>query len=139
MTSQQRVLIVDDDPGALNALAELLRDEGFEVMTALNGQLALAAAPDFRPELVLIDLQMPVMDGLELLRRLRAGGLLAVPMIMTANGSEAVRQRAERLGAVEFLEKPLDIADVVGKIHRALAPGESFPVRPVGLPGKRRF
>jgi CheY-like chemotaxis protein len=69
---KSRILVVDDEPNARTALAELLRDDGFVVETAADAFKALGKAAEFTPDVVLTDLKMPGMDGLELMRKLRA-------------------------------------------------------------------
>ena len=73
-TRSQRILVVDDEPSIVDAVATSLRYEGFGVEEAVNGRLALAAAQDSPPDLIVLDVMLPDLDGLEVTRRLRADG-----------------------------------------------------------------
>lgn len=120
-TPTPRILLVDGNYGSLYALAELLEGEGFEVATAASAQQGLLRAGDFRPDVALIDLQMPIMNGIEMLRQLRLSELPVTVMMMTAGASAATQRQSQLLGAVDVLEKPLDVDDVVSRIRTALA------------------
>ena len=93
MTAQQpeaRLLVVEDDPNIVELLAASLRYAGFEVMTARQGQQALTAAGELRPDLVVLDVMLPGIDGFELCRRIRASSGLPI-ILLTARGEEADR------------------------------------------------
>ncbi|MEM1418092.1 MAG: sigma-54 dependent transcriptional regulator [Myxococcota bacterium] len=115
-----RVLVVDDEANARNALAELLEDEGYICETADNGKSALRAFDDFAPEVVLTDLKMPVMGGLELLERGKAERPMAAFVVMTAFGSIETAVEAIKRGAEHYLTKPLDMDAVSALVGRAL-------------------
>lgn len=102
-----RVLLVVDDATARAALAQFLREQGYAVETAHNGFRALATEPAFQPAVVLTNLEMPGMDGFELLRRLRARGSEAGVLLMTRSGQMSLAVRALRAGAADCLAKPL--------------------------------
>jgi DNA-binding NtrC family response regulator len=114
-----RVLVVDDEPNARSALAELLRDEGYVTQVAQDGQDALGRLADFDPDVVLTDLKMPVLDGLGLVTR----GKPLVPhasfVIMTAFGSIDTAVTAIKAGAENYLTKPLDLDAVAALVWRA--------------------
>jgi two-component system, NtrC family, response regulator AtoC len=120
MTSSARVLIVDDEVAARTALAEILRDEGYTVDTAGDGFKALARIEEVRPDLVLTDLRMPSMDGLELIRRLRRAESEVPVVVMTAFGAVDSAILAVREGAVDFVVKPLDTKQLLLVVERAL-------------------
>ena len=113
-----RVLVVDDNPDAADALAEALRIGGYDVRTANDGVQALAIAATFRPEVALLDLGLPVMDGYELCERLRNApetrGTRVVAL--TGYGHAAHRERSRATGFDEHLVKPVDI----GTVHEIL-------------------
>src|SRR3954470_22039760 len=109
--SNMRVLLVEDAPFLRYAFGRLLRMHGFEVMEANDGREALECLSDFRPQLVVTDLMMPVMDGVELIQRLRSDPKTAdLPVLaITADASEQTESRAREAGAVDFVTKPIDL------------------------------
>ncbi|HIP97160.1 MAG TPA: response regulator, partial [Anaerolineae bacterium] len=119
-----KVLIAEDDPDTNSLLTELLIRKGFETVRALNGYEALAAAYRERPDLILLDLRMPGMDGYEALTRLkRDPATRDIPIIAISAHSadvEMERQRLQALGVREFLSKPFSFDLLLGEIERAL-------------------
>ena len=118
----RRILIVDDEPHMLR-LAELsLRGGEFEIRKASNGLQALAAVRECKPELVIMDVQMPEMDGLQALHILMADPETAsLPVIMlTARGHQLTRQEAESIGAKAFLTKPFSPTQLLAEAKRIL-------------------
>lgn len=104
-----RLLIVDDEPGVSEAIADLLSGEGYEVDTAASGQEALQKVQENPPDLMLLDILMPGMNGVEALRRvLEAHPALGVIMV-TAVYDEDIAQKAMALGAFDYITKPIDI------------------------------
>jgi DNA-binding NtrC family response regulator len=120
MESRGRILIVDDEANARMALAELLRDEGYAVETAADGFKALPKLDDFAPDLVLTDLKMPGMDGLELMRKAREDDPERVVVLMTAFGSVDTAVAAMREGAADYLTKPINLDELVLVLDRSL-------------------
>ncbi len=119
--SKARILIVDDEANARNALAEILREEGYQVETAADGFKALARAESFSPDLVLTDLKMPGMDGVELLGKLKQSADIDVEVVvMTAFGAVETAVAAMRAGAADYLTKPLNTDELLLVIERAL-------------------
>ena len=114
-----RVLLVEDAPILRYAFVRLLRLHGFEVMEANNGREALACLSKFRPQLIVTDLTMPVMDGVVLIERLRADPETAdVPVVaITAEATEQAEQRARRAGVDDFLAKPIDFNTLLDRLH----------------------
>src|SRR5689334_7751673 len=98
MEARGRILIVDDDPSARTTLAELLRDEGYSVETAADGFKALPKLEDHAPDVVVTDLHMPVMDGLELMQRVWEEDRERAVVVMTADGSVDTAVAAMRKG-----------------------------------------
>ena len=124
-----RVLIVDDHRDTADTLAEALSLSGYTARPAYDGPSALNIARSFRPDVAMLDIGMPVMDGYELARRLRAGpDTAAVHLIaFTGYGEELQRRHTEAAGGATFeqyLVKPVDLAQVIGAIRRLLS-GES--------------
>ena len=114
-----RVLVVDDEPNARSALAELLRDEGYVTELAADGYRALSLLESFDPDVVLTDLKMPVLDGLGLLERGRPLVPHACFVVMTAFGSIDTAVQAIQRGAENYLTKPLDLDAVTALVGRA--------------------
>ena len=113
------VLLVDDDPKILDLVASYLRGHHFEVSTAANGQEALSWMTHNRADIVLLDIMMPVMDGLETLRQLRKGS--NVPVIMlTAQGESTDRIIGLELGADDYLPKPFQSRELLARIRAVL-------------------
>jgi signal transduction histidine kinase len=120
---RRRVLVVDDMPANLNFLADLFTSLGFEVDNAVNGEQGLARAMAHPPDLVVMDVSMPGMDGAEATRRLKAvPGLASVPVVaVTANPSGEERSRMMSAGANAFLPKPIDPSALLAEVERLLA------------------
>jgi CheY-like chemotaxis protein len=126
-TRRPLVLVVDDDPEARNVVEHVLRQEGFDVTTAADGRAALETARRARPDFILLDLVMPVMNGWQLLAELRADPQLSTVPIAVASSAALQRQRAPE--AVDVLQKPVDFYRLVTSIELALkAEGNVRPV-----------
>ena len=123
----QHILVVDDDPGIRDVVTMALNDEGFPVVTAANGCQALASIAAARPDLVFLDLNMPVMTGWEVLARLQAARADIPVVFMTAEaGGQA---EATRCHADGYLGKPFDLDDLLTLVTRCL-PGRPKAGRP---------
>ncbi len=116
-----RLLVVDSNPGSLFALAELLRDEDFDVLTAQDASSARALAVGSHPDLALIDAQIQGMGGVELVEQIRRSGAALPVLLMTARRLQTLQRHAQRLGGVDILDKPLDFTKVLHQIHNVLA------------------
>jgi DNA-binding response OmpR family regulator len=119
------VLVVDDEPGIRAVLAELLTDEGYRVVVAQDGADALRQIGDAMPDVVLLDLNMPKLNGWEVVERLRALAITLPIVIMTAGQSAAIE--AARLGAAAALPKPFAIDDVLTTVERLVPPVDDGP------------
>ncbi|MCX5381519.1 response regulator transcription factor [Streptomyces sp. NBC_00091] len=118
-TPPARILVVDDDPTVSEVVAGYLRRAGFAVEEAGDGPAALAAAGRARPDLVVLDLMLPGLDGLEVCRRLRADG--PVPVIMlTARGDEDDRITGLEVGADDYVTKPFSPRELVLRVTSVL-------------------
>ncbi len=116
----KRVLVVDDEKGVREALRQVLEYEGYEIHTVEGGGEALKAIPEFHPHLVLLDVKMAGMDGLQTLARIRdMDGALPVVMI-SGHGTIQTAVEATQLGAYDFLEKPLDTDRIMLTLRNAL-------------------
>ena len=117
----ERILVVDDEAEIRNLISEILVDEGFEVATAENGNSARTLMEQFRPRLVLLDIWMPDIDGITLLKEWHEAGKSTNPVIMmSGHGNIGTAVEATRLGAYDYLEKPLSLAKLVLTIKNAL-------------------
>jgi len=116
------ILVVDDEPDIRNLLQEILEDEGYEVSIADNGEAARTSHRERRPDLVLLDIWMPDVDGITLLKEWsEEGGSLPMPVIMmSGHGTVETAVEATRLGAYDFIEKPLSLAKLLLTIEHAL-------------------
>ena len=116
----EAILVADDEAGVRESLAEVLRDAGYAVETAVDGSAALAALDTNDFAVVITDLRMPGADGLAVLRKLREVAPQTVPLVMTAHGSVESAVEALRAGAADYILKPVVFDDVLAKIGRVL-------------------
>jgi DNA-binding response OmpR family regulator len=119
MTKKKKILIVDDEEDILHFLELVLREKGYDVVTAANGHEALTTAQIERPDLVLLDIMMPQMDGWEVLKLLRIDDDTAdIPVAMLSARTEA-KDRVQGLqeGAVDYICKPFSLAELLVKIE----------------------
>jgi DNA-binding response OmpR family regulator len=124
--SGARVLVVDDEPMVCDVLARYLIREGFDVDTAGDGEQALTAFAANPPQLVLLDLMLPRIDGLEVFRRIREAA--STPVIMlTARGEEADRIVGLEIGADDYVTKPFSPREVVARVRAVLRRAEVAP------------
>ena len=117
----QWILVAEDEPTAREALRGLLEAEGYQVLTAPDGESALRAALERRPEVMLLDVRMPGMDGLSVQQRLREAEAGISVVVMTAYGGSSVAIEAMKQGAFDYLTKPVDAGRLLAVIRRALA------------------
>jgi two-component system nitrogen regulation response regulator NtrX len=114
------VLIVDDEPSIVQSLSGLLSDEGFEVSTAVNGYEALKVIDSNSPDLVLLDIWMPGLDGIETLKEIKKYNPQIQVIIITGHGTIETAVKATKLGAFDLVEKPLSIDKIIVTINNAL-------------------
>jgi two-component system, OmpR family, KDP operon response regulator KdpE len=114
-----RILVVDDEPSIVRVIAANLRVRGYEVLTAASGETALTAADTQQPDCIVLDLGLPGIDGLEVLRRLRTWARTPV-VILTAVGDERDKATALDLGANDYVTKPFDMAELLARVRGAL-------------------
>ena len=118
--AQGRVLVVDDEPDIRSTVKEILEDEGYEVVVAADAAAARDLRQGARPDVVLLDIWMPDLDGISLLREWAASGALTCPVIMmSGHGTVETAVEATRLGAYDFVEKPISLAKLLLTIERA--------------------
>jgi two-component system KDP operon response regulator KdpE len=119
---KSRVLVVDDEPQITRVLRTVLTSQGYQVQTATEGEAALSTFTAFRPELVITDLYMPHMDGVELCKRIRA--ISAVPIIvLSVKGEERTKVEALDSGADDYVTKPFGIDELLARVRAALRRG----------------
>lgn len=118
-----RVLLVDDEPILLRLLQVNLRLEGFEVVACSSGEEALERAGERTPDVVVLDVVLPGIDGFEVCRRLRGSPATAsTPVVMvTAQAQDEDRERGYALGVYEYVTKPFETTELVALVRRALA------------------
>lgn len=116
----RKVLIIDDEKNILDSLSSILGDEGFQVLKAIDGQEGLSMFEEERPHAVLLDIWMPEMDGLQVLKRIKEIDKEAVVIVMSGHGTISTAVEAVKMGAYDFLEKPLSIDKVLEVIMRSL-------------------
>lgn len=115
------ILVVDDEPDIRGLVQEILEDEGYKVATAEDGSHAREAMRERRPDMVLLDIWMPDVDGITLLKEWGESGDLPCPVVMmSGHGNVETAVEATRLGAYDFLEKPLSLAKLLLTVERAL-------------------
>ena len=112
-----RVLVVDDEPSLTDLLSMALKYEGWEIRTAGDGQTALAAAREFRPDAVVLDIMLPDIDGLKVLQRLRADGSDVPVLFLTAKDALDDRIAGLTAGGDDYVTKPFSLEEVVARLR----------------------
>lgn len=112
-----KILVVEDDESVRQMVSLALADEGYDVLEAAHGAAALPMARDRQPDVILLDMRMPVMDGWQFARAYRESGQKLVPIVvMTA--AEDAKERAREIGTPHFLPKPFDLDDLFTIVER---------------------
>ncbi len=133
------ILVVDDELGIRGLLSEILSDEGHTVELAENAAAARAARERLRPDLVLLDIWMPDVDGITLLKEWSGAGLLTMPVIMmSGHGTIDTAVEATKHGAMAFLEKPITLQKLLRAVEQALARNAPRPPAPPPMPSWAR-
>jgi len=114
-----KVLMVDDEEDFVKTLAERMKMRDLDSDVALNGEQALQLVEDQIPDVMVLDLKMPGIDGMEVLRRVRKAYPQVQVVILTGHGSEKDEAEAQRLGAFAYLQKPVDIEKLIGTLKNA--------------------
>src|SRR5919204_5316814 len=118
--SGPRVLVVDDEDSIRQLVSTVLRYEGFEVETAADGRAAVAAARSFRPDLIVLDVMLPDLDGFEVYRRLPDGRPRTPVLFLTARDRPEDRVRGLTLGADDYVGKPFSLEELVARVRAVL-------------------
>jgi two-component system OmpR family response regulator len=116
----QRILVVDDEESIVDAVATSLRYEGFDVARASTGRAALAAAQEHPPDLIVLDVMLPDLDGLEVTRRLRQDGLRVPVLFLTARDALEHKIAGLTIGGDDYVTKPFSLAEVVARTRAIL-------------------
>lgn len=130
-----RILVVEDDPAILRGLADNLKFESYEVLTAADGETGYRLASERKPDLIVLDLMLPRLSGYEVCRKLRAGGVETPILMLTARGEEADRVLGLDLGADDYVTKPFSIRELLARIRALLRRTQP----PKALPDELRF
>jgi DNA-binding response OmpR family regulator len=125
----KRILIIEDEIALLTGLRDNLEYEGYEVITASNGNTGLSAIREKRPDLVLLDIILPKMNGFEVCRRVRREGIRVPILMLTARSEEGDRVRGFDCGTDDYLTKPFSIAELLGRIRAILRRTENGQVQ----------
>jgi two-component system, OmpR family, KDP operon response regulator KdpE len=120
MTDKKRILVVDDEPQITRVLRTALTGSGYEVRTADDGLSGLRSAREWQPDLVLTDISMPNMNGIELCRQLRAESTLPV-IVLSVKGEEKTKVEALDAGADDYVTKPIGMDELLARVRRNLA------------------
>src|SRR6476660_8610546 len=116
----RKILVVDDEPSIVDAVATALRYEGFDVEEATNGRAALTSAQNRPPDLMVLDVMLPDLDGLEVTRRLRSGGIKVPVLFLTARDSVEDKVAGLTVGGDDYVTKPFSLAETVARVHAVL-------------------
>jgi two-component system response regulator MprA len=116
---KEKILIIEDDEAIIKVLHRVLSYEGYEIFKALNGQQGLNSARENRPDLVILDVMLPGMDGLEVCRRLRLGGSIPI-LMLTAKDTIQDRVTGLDAGADDYLVKPFEVEELLARLRALL-------------------
>ncbi|MDD3374144.1 MAG: response regulator [Candidatus Omnitrophica bacterium] len=120
----KKILAVDDEPDILKVVIFRLKKEGYDIKTAINGQMALDMIAEDRPDLILLDITLPVLNGFEVCRRIKADEHskdIPVMFLTASTASEGFKERAAEAGAQDYMFKPFDYDELLAKIKKMLS------------------
>jgi len=124
--TRTKILLVDDEVEFASALAERLQMRNYDVRTASNGLEAMALFHESPPDVVLLDLRIPGMDGLEILSNIKKFDPSIEVLMLTGHGDRESVQKGMQTGALEYIMKPIDIDELTSKINRAMKKREKI-------------
>ena len=120
----KRILVVEDEEDILRLVTFRLRKLGYEILTATDGQKALALIREERPDLILLDLRLPIIDGYEICKRVKADEELKhIPVILLTAAAVMIDEKAKEAGADDYIIKPFDSQDLVRKMQKYTTQG----------------
>jgi CheY-like chemotaxis protein len=125
--SERGVLVVDDDVDIRSVMCELLTDEGYQVKTAMNGREALATLANWRPDVILLDLMMPIMDGWTFLNSRQSNCKLRQIPVIVMSASHTLSRGDERLAVADMVAKPFEIDAVLTKVAALAQRSDAHP------------
>ena len=143
MPQNQRILVVDDEPSIVDAVATALRYEGYGVEEARTGRAALDAVARDEPDLIVLDWMLPDLDGIDVGRQLRARGVSAAILFLTAKDATEHKVEALRAGGDDYVVKPFSLAEIVARVQailrrtREALPGDVLRFADVALDERR--
>ena len=135
MAEKKRILVVDDEPQITRVLRTALTGSGYEVRTANDGHAGLRSAREWQPDLVITDISMPNMNGIELCRQLRAETTLPI-IVLSVKGEEKTKVEALDAGADDYVTKPVGMDELLARVRRNLAraqPTEDLAKRTIAI------
>jgi DNA-binding response OmpR family regulator len=133
------VLTIEDDPAILRGLADNLRFEGYDVITASDGETGYRLQQERKPDLIMLDLMLPRMSGFELCRKLRGEGVQTPILMLTARGEEPDRVLGLDLGADDYVTKPFSVRELMARVRALLRRSQPIPEGSQSLPDDLRF
>ncbi|HEX3748400.1 MAG TPA: response regulator transcription factor [Bryobacteraceae bacterium] len=133
-----KVLAIEDDPAILRGLADNLRFEGYDVITATDGETGYLLQKENKPDLILLDLMLPRMSGLEFCRKLRSEGIQTPVLMLTARSEEPDRVLGLDLGADDYVTKPFSVRELMARVRALLRRSQMSPDG-AALPDELRF
>jgi two-component system OmpR family response regulator len=130
-TAEAKLLVVEDDPNIVELLSASLRFAGFAVTTASNGARAVEIAREAHPDLVVLDVMLPDLDGFEVIKRMREGGVRTPVVFLTARDATDDKIRGLTLGGDDYVTKPFSLEELTARIRAVLrrTAGEALPAR----------
>jgi DNA-binding response OmpR family regulator len=128
-----RILVVEDDPAILRGLADNLKFESHEVLTASDGEVACELIREKNPDLIILDLMLPRMSGYEVCRKIRGEGIVTPIVMLTARGEEGDRILGLDLGADDYISKPFSVRELLARIRAVLRRTQPGPNAPEDL------
>ncbi|HSF19740.1 MAG TPA: response regulator transcription factor [Vicinamibacteria bacterium] len=132
MTAPRRILVVDDEPSILRSMTPLLRSRGYEVSSVMTGASALEETRTDPPHLLILDLGLPDIDGLEVCRRIRERSSVPI-IVLSARGAEKDKVAALDLGADDYVTKPFGPDELLARVRACLRRSEGEPGEPSGI------
>src|SRR3984957_9966587 len=133
------VLAIEDDPAILRGLSDNLRFEGYEVITATDGEAGYRMQAERKPDLIVLDLMLPRMSGLEFCRKLRGEGIQTPVLMLTARSEESDRVLGLDLGADDYVAKPFSVRELMARVGALVRRSQARNDGTDALPDEPRF